>query len=134
VGFFGWDFIGNPACARSRRFMWRSTRSGQRSSSPHRVPCTLMGWNILKTKNRHLTCYMGTCPASIAKTYSLPIYDPDSAPDPETHYSCCGFGMFFPDPGSEFFHPGSRVKKLLDPVSGSASKDLSILKRKKNCL
>jgi hypothetical protein len=45
-GFFGWDFIGNPACAKSRRFMWRSTRSGQRSSNPHRVPCTSMGWNI----------------------------------------------------------------------------------------
>ncbi len=23
---------------------------------------------------------------------------------------CCGSGMFFPDPRSEFFHPGSRVK------------------------
>jgi hypothetical protein len=23
--------------------------------------------------------------------------------------------MFVPDPGSEFFHPGSRVKKIPDP-------------------
>jgi hypothetical protein len=28
---------------------------------------------------------------------------------------CCGSGMFMPDPGSEFFHPGSRVKKIPDP-------------------
>jgi hypothetical protein len=25
--------------------------------------------------------------------------------------------MFVPDPGLEFFHPGSRVKKIADPVS-----------------
>jgi hypothetical protein len=25
---------------------------------------------------------------------------------------CCGSGMFIPDPGSEFFHPGSRVKNI----------------------
>ncbi len=35
-------------------------------------------------------------------------------------------------PGSEFFHPGSRVKKIPDPGSGSASKNLSIFKPK-NC-
>ncbi len=28
---------------------------------------------------------------------------------------CCGSGMFIPDPGSEFFDPGSRVKKIPDP-------------------
>jgi hypothetical protein len=28
-----------------------------------------------------------------------------------TFYQCCGSRMFIPDPGSEFFHPGSRVKK-----------------------
>jgi hypothetical protein len=32
----------------------------------------------------------------------------------------CGSGMLMPDPGSEFFHPGSRVVKITDPVSGSA--------------
>ncbi len=32
---------------------------------------------------------------------------------------CCGSGMLFPDPGSEFFHPGTRVKRR-DP--GYASK------------
>jgi hypothetical protein len=35
-----------------------------------------------------------------------------------------------PDPGYEFFHPGSRVKKIPDP--GSASKNLSIF-NSKNC-
>jgi hypothetical protein len=29
--------------------------------------------------------------------------------------------MFIRDPGFEFFHPGSRVKKALDPGSGSAT-------------
>ncbi len=32
--------------------------------------------------------------------------------------------MFIPDPVSELFYPGSRVKKIPDPGSGSASKDL----------
>ncbi len=35
-----------------------------------------------------------------------------------------------PDPGSEFFHPGSQVKKIPDP--GSASKNLSNFNQK-NC-
>jgi hypothetical protein len=35
--------------------------------------------------------------------------------------------MFIPAPGTEFFHPGSRVKKIPDPGSGSALKNLSIL-------
>jgi hypothetical protein len=34
-----------------------------------------------------------------------------------------------PDPGTEFFHPRSRVKKAPDPRSGSATKNLSILPR-----
>jgi hypothetical protein len=37
----------------------------------------------------------------------------------ETHHShqCCGSGMFKPDPGPEFFNPGSRIraKKIPDP-------------------
>ncbi len=36
-------------------------------------------------------------------------------------------------PGSEFFHPGSRIQGQKDPESGSASKNLSIYKPK-NCL
>jgi|688.fasta_scaffold2392201_1 hypothetical protein len=42
---------------------------------------------------------------------------------------CCGSDMFIPDPGSEFFHPGSRIQRLKDP--GSASKNLSIFKPEK---
>jgi hypothetical protein len=38
--------------------------------------------------------------------------------------------MFIPDPGSDFFHPGSRVKEIPDP--GSVSKNLSIF-NPKNC-
>jgi hypothetical protein len=38
------------------------------------------------------------------------------------HSPCCGSGMFIPDPGSEFVHPGSRLKDQND--SGSASKNL----------
>jgi hypothetical protein len=33
--------------------------------------------------------------------------------------------MFVPDSGSEFFHPGSRVKNIPDPVFGSESKNFS---------
>jgi hypothetical protein len=43
---------------------------------------------------------------------------------------CCGSGMFIPDP--TFFYPGSRVKKIPDPGSGSASKNLNIF-NPKNC-
>ncbi len=39
---------------------------------------------------------------------------------------CCGSEMFIPDPN--FFHTGSRVKKI--PGSASASKNLSILTQK----
>jgi hypothetical protein len=39
---------------------------------------------------------------------------------------CCGSGMFIPDPN--FFHPGSRAKKI--PGSASASKNYSILTQK----
>ncbi len=35
------------------------------------------------------------------------------------------------NPGSEFFHPGSRVKKIPDPRSGPASTNLSIFNPKK---
>ncbi len=38
----------------------------------------------------------------------------------------------YPGSGSEFFHPGSRFKKIPDPGSGSASKNLSIFDPK-NC-
>ena len=30
-------------------------------------------------------------------------------------FQCCGSGMCMLDPGFEFFHPGSRVKKIPDP-------------------
>jgi hypothetical protein len=33
-------------------------------------------------------------------------------------------------PGSKFFHPGSRVKKIPHPGSGSASEDLSVVNPK----
>ncbi len=35
---------------------------------------------------------------------------------------CCGSGMFVQDPVSEIFNPGSRVKSIPDPGSGSAEK------------
>ncbi len=41
---------------------------------------------------------------------------------------CCGSGIFIP--GTSFFNPGSRVKKISDPGSGSASKNLSIFNPK----
>ncbi len=47
-----------------------------------------------------------------------------------THNQCCGSGMFILDPGSGFFLPGSRVKKILDPGFGSASKNLRIFNPK----
>jgi hypothetical protein len=45
-------------------------------------------------------------------------------PTVEYYGQCCGSpGMFFPDPGSEFLHPGSRIHGQKDPGSGSASKN-----------
>ncbi len=38
----------------------------------------------------------------------------------------CGSGMFIPDPNFSIPDPGSRVKNISDPGSGSASKNLSI--------
>jgi hypothetical protein len=38
--------------------------------------------------------------------------------------------MFIPDPGYEFFYPRSGVKKIPDPGSESASKNLSIFNPK----
>jgi hypothetical protein len=40
--------------------------------------------------------------------------------------------MFISDPRLEFFHPGSRVKKIPDPGYGSSSKNKSIF-NPKNC-
>jgi hypothetical protein len=36
--------------------------------------------------------------------------------------------MFIPDPGSDFFHPGSRVDKIPDSGSGAASKNTEFSK------
>jgi hypothetical protein len=69
---------------------------------------------IFRKQIDNLTCYMVA--TRIAKTFQFSItyiYEPDSAPDPETQKQCSGSGMFIQDPGSEFFHPGSRVKKFL---------------------
>jgi hypothetical protein len=44
------------------------------------------------------------------------------------YFKCCGSEMFIPDTGSKFFHPGSRVKKIPDP--GSGSKNLGIFTQK----
>jgi hypothetical protein len=38
--------------------------------------------------------------------------------------------MFIQDPGSDIFHPGSRVDKILDPGSGSASNNENIFNPK----
>ncbi len=46
-----------------------------------------------------------------------------AVPDP-VHKQCCGSEMFIPDPGSEFFHPGSLIQGQKDP--GSGSKNLGI--------
>jgi hypothetical protein len=43
---------------------------------------------------------------------------------------CCGSGMFTLDPGSVFFHPGSRMKKI--PDSDPASKNFNYF-NPRNC-
>jgi hypothetical protein len=43
---------------------------------------------------------------------------------------CCGSGMFIPEPNFSILDPEPKVKKILDPESGSASKNLSILTQK----
>ena len=40
---------------------------------------------------------------------------------------CCGSGMFIPDPGSDFYPSGSRIRTVSIPDPGSSSKNLSIL-------
>jgi hypothetical protein len=40
----------------------------------------------------------------------------------------CGSGMFIPDPNFSNPDPGSRVKKISDPGSGSTSQNLIIFK------
>jgi hypothetical protein len=44
---------------------------------------------------------------------------PESIESFNTLIQCCGSGMFIPDPGSEFFHPGSRVAKIQLRIQGS---------------
>jgi hypothetical protein len=44
-----------------------------------------------------------------------------------SYIQCCRSGMFIPEPGSDFFHPGFRVDKISDPGSASASRNMSIL-------
>jgi hypothetical protein len=50
------------------------------------------------------------------------------------HRQCRGSGMFSPDPGSEVFHPGSRIpiqgQKDFYPGSGTASRNVSIFNPK----
>ncbi len=55
-------------------------------------------------------------------------------PTAKVKAQCCGSGMFIPDPGSDFFHPGSgsRIRTVSIPDPGSASKNLCILTQK-NC-
>ncbi len=50
--------------------------------------------------------------------------------DHSVSYQWCGSGMFIPYPGSDFFHPGSRIRTFSIPVSGSSSKNLNILTKK----
>ena len=40
-----------------------------------------------------------------------------------TFIQCCGSGMFIPDPSFSIPDPESRIKKILDSGSGSASKN-----------
>jgi hypothetical protein len=68
------------------------------------------------------------CPALLSD--STPVIDEDSL----AINQCCGSGMLIPDPGSKYFHPASWAKKILDPVSESASKNLSIFNPKKRFL
>jgi hypothetical protein len=39
---------------------------------------------------------------------------------------CCGSGIIIPNPGSEFFHPKSRIPDQKDSGSAFASKNSSI--------
>jgi hypothetical protein len=39
--------------------------------------------------------------------------------------------MFIPGPGSDFFHPGPRIRTVSIPDTGTSSKNLSILTPKK---
>ncbi len=50
----------------------------------------------------------------------------------KTIMQCCGSGMFIPDPNFSLPNRGSRVKKIPDPGSDSASKNLSTF-NPKNC-
>jgi hypothetical protein len=68
------------------------------------------------------------CPIRIRNTahqYGTGTHIPLNTP--AFSYSCCGSGMFIPDPGSEFFHPGSRIKKIPDPGYQNRIKEFKYL-------
>jgi hypothetical protein len=66
-------------------------------------------------ENKSTISHVGTwwCPQGLQKLIHYPIYDPDSAPDPETQKQLLRIRDVYP--GFEFFHPGSRVKTIPDP-------------------
>jgi hypothetical protein len=79
------------------------------------VMLTMQSRYLSKTKNRVM--------------FKIVIYVQMAVPDP-VHKQFCGSEIFLPDPGSHFSHPGSRIQGQKDPVSESASKDLSIFNPK----
>jgi hypothetical protein len=83
--------------------------------------------NKARKENRHVRYGTPTnlCLVSRARTLTKSLSDLAKIP-------CCGSGMFIPDPGSNFFHPGSWLpsQNIPDPESGQATKNLSILTQK----
>jgi hypothetical protein len=55
-------------------------------------------------KTKQVGLYFGQCLASLLYSKKVTLIFLQQI------MKCCGSGMFIPDPGSEFFHPGSRVK------------------------
>jgi hypothetical protein len=47
-------------------------------------------------------------------------------------YQCGGSGMFIPDPGSDFFHPGSRIRTVSIPGSRILIKEFKYFNPKKS--
>jgi hypothetical protein len=72
------------------------------------VPVPTLHWNRVYTESPFLT--------HSNEAVTIPTWNKRK---PACPGQCCWSGMLIPEPGSEFFHPGSRIQgqKIPDPVS-----------------
>ncbi len=85
----------------------------------HRMPSCVRSCSLTTHRQRAEFCFK----SSVSDTDQFWFGSLGSGYGSSGHYGsrasiyeqCYGSGMFVPDPGSEFFHPGSRIKMMPDP-------------------